>query len=87
LEKVLLALHTRTIAVDHLQKLFNGQDIAVACIFCNYEESTQSLQELLASTLKQIIQDRPLASESIKAFCQEFRDKQRHLRLTNLIDV
>ena len=40
----------------------------------------------MASTLKQIIQDRP-ASESIRAFCQEFYDKQRCLRLTDLIDA
>lgn len=68
--------------------MFNGQDIAVACIFCNYKErSTQSLEELVASTLKQIIQDRPLASDNIKTFCSEFRDKQRRPRLTDLINV
>jgi uncharacterized protein with ATP-grasp and redox domains len=41
----------------------------------------------MASILKQIIQNHPLASESIKAFCKEFRDKQRHPRLTNLIET
>ena len=83
-----MTLQTRAIAVDHLQKLFEGKDIAVACIFCNYQErSTQSLGELVASILKQIIQDQPLASEIIKTFCKEFRDKQRRPRLTNLIDV
>jgi hypothetical protein len=87
-EKVLLTLQTSAIAVDHLQKLFKGKDIAVACIFCNYKErSTQSLEELVASILTQIIQDDQLASESIKAFCKEFRDKQRRPRLTNLIDA
>jgi hypothetical protein len=83
-----LTLQTSAIAVDHLQKLFKGKDVAVACIFCSYNErSTQSLEELVASILKQIIQDHPLASESIKAFCKEFRDKQRRPRLTNLIDA
>jgi hypothetical protein len=83
-----LTLQTRAIAVDHLQKLFEGKDIAVACIFCSYQErSTQSLEELVASILKQIIQDQPLASESIKAFCKGFRDEQRRPRLTNLIDA
>jgi len=68
--------------------LFKGKDVAVACIFCNYKErSTQSLEELVASILRQIIQDHPFASESIKAFCKEFRDKQRRPRLTNLIDA
>ena len=74
--------------VEHLQKWFKGKDIAVVCIFCNYEErSTQSLEELIASVLKQIIQDQPLASENIKALCEEFRDKQKHPRLSNLIDA
>ena len=41
----------------------------------------------MASILKQIIRDQPLASESIKAFCEEFRDKQRRPRLTDLIDA
>lgn len=43
--------------------------------------------ELVASILKQIIQNQPLASESIKAFCEEYFDKQRYLRLTHLINV
>jgi hypothetical protein len=68
--------------------LFKGKDVAVACIFCNYKErSTQSLEELVASILKQIIQNHPLASENIEAFCKEFRDKQRCPRLTNLTDA
>ena len=87
-EEVLLTLQTRAIAVDHLQKLFKGKDIVVACVFCNYKErSTQSLEELVASILKQIIQDHSLASETIKAFCKKFRDKQRRPRLADFIDA
>ena len=79
---------TRAIAVDHLRESFKDENVAVACIFCNYQErSTQTLEELVASILKQIIQDQPSASESIKAFCDEFRDKQKHPRLSNLIDA
>ena len=83
-----VTLQSRAIAVDHLQKSFKGKDVAVACIFCNYkEQSTQSLEELVASVLKQVIQNLPLASESIKTFCEEFRDKHRRPKLPNLIDV
>jgi ankyrin repeat domain-containing protein 50 len=68
--------------------LFKGKDVAVACIFCNYNErSAQSLEELVVSILKQIIQNCASASESIKAFCEDFRDKQRRPRLTNHIDA
>ena len=87
-QKVLLTLQTRAITVDHLRELFKGEDVAVACIFCNYQErSTQSLEELVTSVLKQIIQDWPSVSKSIKEFYKEFRGKQRHPRLTNLIDA
>ena len=88
IKKCLLTLHARAIAVDHLQKLFKDEDVAIACIFCNYkEQSTQSLEDLVASILKQIIQDQPLVSDSIKTFCRDFRDKQRHPRFTNLKDA
>ena len=87
-EKVVLTLRNRAIAVDNLQELFKGKDVTVACIFCNYQErSTQKLEELVASILKQIIQDQSSALESIKTFCKEFRDKLRRPRLTNLIDA
>ena len=87
-QKVLLTLQTRAITVDHLQELFKGEDIAVACIFCNYQErSTQSLEELVASVLKQIIQNRPSVLKSIKEFYEEFCGQQWHPRLNNLIDA
>jgi hypothetical protein len=87
-EKVVSILRTRAITVDHLQKLFKGKNVTVACIFCSYQErSTQSLEELVASVLKQIVQDRSSASESIKAFCEKFHDQQKHPRLTNLVDA
>jgi ankyrin repeat domain-containing protein 50 len=75
-------------AADGLQELFKGNDVTVACIFCNYQErSTQSLKEFVVSVLKQIIQDHSSALETIKVLCKEFRDKQKHPRLNNLIDT
>ena len=76
------------IAVDHLRELFKGKNVTVAWVFCHYQEwSNQSLEELVASILKQIVQNQSLASESIKALCEEFRDKQKRPRLTCLIDA
>ena len=78
-------MHARATVVDHLQKMFKGKRVAILCIFCNYkEQSTQSLENLISSVLKQIIQDQSFASESIKAFCRNFRDKQKRPRFTDL---
>ena len=83
-----MTFHVRAIAVDQLQRLFKGKDVAVACIFCNYkEQSTQNLENLIASILRQIIEDQAKVSESVKAFCKDFRDKQRRPRLTHLKDA
>jgi hypothetical protein len=87
-EKCLLTLHARAITVDHIQKLFKGSDVVIACIFCNYkEQATQGLEELVASVMKQIVENESLPSESIQTFCTEFPDKGRRPRLTNLTDA
>jgi hypothetical protein len=70
----------RSIAVDHLQTFFEGQDVAVACVFCNYkEQSTQTVSELLASVLKQIVQDQSVASDNMKTFYKKFRSRRPKL--------
>jgi hypothetical protein len=88
-EKRLLTLHARAIAMDHIQKLFRDiGDVAIACIFCNYEEQAiQGLEELVASVLKQIVENKSRPSESIQTFWTEFLDIGRRPRLTNLIDA
>ena len=55
----LIWVHNRSIIVNHLQKTFEGDDkIAVLCIYCNYkEQSEQTVTNLIASLLKQIVQD------------------------------
>ena len=48
------------IAIDHLCRTSPGDDIGVACLFCNYKAKTdQSAASLLAALLKQLVQSRP----------------------------
>jgi hypothetical protein len=72
--------------IDYLRTFFKGENVAVACIFCNYkEQTTQSVSELLASILKQIIQDQSAVSENIKKFYKEFRyTRPRRPKLADL---
>jgi hypothetical protein len=87
--KGVLAMSTRAVAVGHVQTLFRGENVAVACIFCNYkEQSTQTIEQLIASILKQIIQDQSTVSESIKAFYDDYRYiRPRHPRLADLMEA
>ena len=74
--------------MDLLQELFKDTNVVIACIFCSYQEqANQGLEELIASILKQIIENQPQASEDIQTFYREFLYKCRRPRLTNLIDA
>jgi hypothetical protein len=48
------------IAIDHLYKVAEGNDIGIAYLFCNYKAQTdQSAPSLLAALVKQLVQSRP----------------------------
>jgi len=57
--------------VDHLQAAFKDEKVAVVCIYCNYKERTeQTASNLVASLLKQLIQEQSVTSDisaSVKA--------------------
>lgn len=58
----------RSIVVDYLQTIFLHKNIPIACIYCNYKEQTvQTVSELVASLLKQMVQDQPVISDRIKS--------------------
>jgi hypothetical protein len=68
--------------------VFPGEGIAIAFIYCNHkEQTTQRLRELVASLLKQFIQDHPVISESAKSlyskhYAQDTRPNLDELRET-----
>jgi hypothetical protein len=83
-----LRLHTRSIVVDHLQRHFNGSDIAVMCIYCNYkEQAVQTVPNLISSLLKQLVQDRSALSHNIKSFCKYHQDRDTRPTLDEFLKM
>lgn len=63
----LLIMPNRSIVINYLQMVFGGGNVAIACIYCNYkEQTTQTVSELIASLLKQLVQDRRGTPDNIK---------------------
>jgi hypothetical protein len=55
---------------------FGGEKVAIACIYCNHkEQTTQTVRELMASLLKQLVQDHPVVSEWIRSLYNEHYPK------------
>lgn len=60
--------------VDHLQTIFVCETVAVTYIYCHYKEHTkQTISELVASLLKQLVQNRSVTSDQVKEFYQDYR--------------
>ena len=63
-----LTLHTRSIVIDYLRQYAQDKDVAITCIYCNYkEQAKQTVPELVASLLKQLVQDHPVVSGHVKS--------------------
>lgn len=55
----------------HIRAVFTGANIAIACIYCDYKsQAEQTVSGLIASLLKQFVQDRPIISDHIKSLHQ-----------------
>jgi hypothetical protein len=64
---------SRSIVIDHLQTSFTD-DAAIVCIYCNYKEKNeQTVLNLTASLLKQMLQDHPRVSSGIKTFYEHYQ--------------
>ncbi|OBT85043.1 hypothetical protein VE02_07148 [Pseudogymnoascus sp. 03VT05] len=65
------------IAVDHIWKAFQGDNVGVAYIYCNYKrQETQTTTDLLAAILKQLVQERPLYGESVSTLYRLHTDRR-----------
>jgi hypothetical protein len=55
------------VVINHLQELFKGANIGVVYIYCNYKEQTlQTATHLIASLLKQLVQNCPVLSSNVR---------------------
>ncbi|KAL6709052.1 hypothetical protein ACN47E_002179 [Coniothyrium glycines] len=54
------------ITIDHLQRKVQDQDIGIAYVYCSYQRrAEQSVNNLLAAILKQLLHDRPRVTEML----------------------
>jgi len=53
--------------MDHLRTFFKGRNVAIVCIYCNYKEQVdQTAFNLIASLLKQLVEDDSSAYNNVK---------------------
>jgi len=69
-----------SIVVDYLQNRFKNDDAATVCVYCNYKEKKeQDAQSLIASILKQLVQDSKTISNDLKTWFQPHLKREAHL--------
>jgi ankyrin repeat domain-containing protein 50 len=57
----------RSIIINYLNLAFEGEDVAITYIYCNYKERNQTTTDLVTSLLKQLTQRQPTLSDDIIA--------------------
>ncbi|KFY39666.1 hypothetical protein V495_05813 [Pseudogymnoascus sp. VKM F-4514 (FW-929)] len=65
------------IAVDHIWKTFQGDNVGVAYVFCNYKrQEKQTASDLLAAILKQLVQGHPSYGAPVTALHKKHADRE-----------
>lgn len=68
--------------------MFHNKDIAIGCIYCNHSEQVQqTVRELVASLLKQFVQDHPVISEWVVSLYDKHHPKATNPSLNEIMDV
>jgi uncharacterized protein YPO0396 len=75
--------------VNHLQKVFKSDDsVAITYMYLNYkEQKEQSVPNLMASLLKQMVQDRHETSNSVKTLYSYHQDRSTRPTLDELTEA
>jgi hypothetical protein len=72
----------RSIVVDYLERSFEGENVAITYIYCSYKEQRdQTVLNLIASLLKQLVQRNAVISEKIISLYNSHIKKQTPLML------
>lgn len=78
----------RSIIINHLEAFFKGQNVAITYIYCNYKQQTeQSVQNLVTSLLKQLVQGDSLAYENVKSLYRRHNDCGTRPTLNEFLSV
>src|SRR3984957_18446143 len=87
--RLIVGIHSRSIVVNHLQTLSEENDlVATTFIYCNYKErAKQTVSNLVASLLRQIVQDRRAISDDVKSFFERHRRHTSPPTLDQLTNV
>src|ERR1700722_3577222 len=86
---LIVGIHSRSIVVNRLQTLSDENDsVATTFIYCNYkEQADQTVSNLVASLLRQVVQGRRAISDDVKSFFERHRRQTSRPTLDQLTDV
>src|ERR1700722_2684988 len=86
---LIVGIHSRSIVVNHLRTLSAENDsVATTFIYCNYkEQAEQTVSNLVASLLRQIVQGRRAISDDVKSFFERHQRQTSRPTLDQLQDV
>ena len=86
---LIVGIYSRSIVVHHLQTLSEENDsVATTFVYFNYkEQAEQTVSNLVATLLKQIIQDRRAISADVKSFHERHQRREARPTLDQLKDV
>ena len=77
-----------SIVIDKLREQYRGQNVAVFMLYCKYNDSeTHSVQPLIASLVKQYIQDRSVVDKRLGELHEAHYKKETRPTLEDLKDV
>lgn len=77
-----------SIVIEKLRELYRGQNVAVLMLYCDYADpETQSIQPLIASLLKQCIQDRSVLEKKLEELHETHYKRETRPTLEELKDL
>ena len=78
----------RSVVINHLQQTFPSEDFGVAFIYCNYkEQKEQSLNNLLLSLLRQLIDKRSVVPEEMYHLYKRHKEKETRPTLSESLKL
>lgn len=77
-----------SIVIEKLRELYRGQNVAIFMLYCNYNDpETQSVQPLIASLVKQDIQERSVVDKRLGELHEAYYKKETRPSLEELKDL
>lgn len=68
----------RSVVINYLEQTIKQENVGIAYIYCTYRERNQTAGNLVASLLKQLIQQRQTIPSNIRDLYRHHRSRQTH---------